>query len=417
MEERYQYSAAESLLGYIYQCRLALLGSLKRLKSDASISIAIETLDDVVFEKDGSPTEIIQVKHHIARKANLTNASTDLWRTIRIWCDLFSKWPADNNSILCLMTTENSTEDSAAYYLRIENRNIAEAENLLLQTSRTSSNKSNEEGYKKFNSLSDEQRIALLNRVHILDNCPLINDIQINLKEELWGHCERHQSDQFLIYLEGWWLQRVTAILSNKKYKPLKDKRNASEISNSDKNNNTRITGREIDAELNNLREKFKSDSLPVHQEIMHAKPDITPFSNWVFVKQLRLLNLLESRIQRASTNFFKASEQRSRWVRESLLVDDELEQYDDTLIEEWSIQFDQSKDAMPLNPTDSEHVASGMRVYDWVEGKAHIPIRPSFQEHFITRGSYHMLANRLLVGWHPEFKSRLAGQYTEENS
>jgi hypothetical protein len=55
MQDRSQYSAAASLLGYIYQCRLALLESLKRLKSDPDIAVAIETLDDVVFEKDGSP--------------------------------------------------------------------------------------------------------------------------------------------------------------------------------------------------------------------------------------------------------------------------------------------------------------------------------------------------------------------------
>ncbi len=110
MQDRSQYSAAASLLGYIYQCRLALLESIKRLKSDPDIAVAIETLDDVVFEKDGSPTEVIQVKHHIARKASLTNASTDLWKTIRIWCDLFTGGLSEENSILCLMTTEESAE-------------------------------------------------------------------------------------------------------------------------------------------------------------------------------------------------------------------------------------------------------------------------------------------------------------------
>ena len=145
MQDRSQYSAAASLLGYIYQCRLALLESLKRLKPDPDIAVAIETLDDVVFEKGGSPTEVIQVKHHIARKASLTNASTDLWKTIRIWYDLFSGGLSEENSILCLMTTEESAENSAARHLRIEGRNITEAETLLLQTSQTSSNESNRE--------------------------------------------------------------------------------------------------------------------------------------------------------------------------------------------------------------------------------------------------------------------------------
>jgi hypothetical protein len=84
-----KYSAADSLVGYLYQCRLALLEALKRLKTNAQITVAVETLDDVVFETDGTPTEIIQVKHHINRQANLTDASTDLWKTIRIWCDFY----------------------------------------------------------------------------------------------------------------------------------------------------------------------------------------------------------------------------------------------------------------------------------------------------------------------------------------
>lgn len=416
MQDRSQYSAAASLLGYIYQCRLALLESLKRLKSDPDIAVAIETLDDVVFEKDGSPTEVIQVKHHIARKASLTNASTDLWKTIRIWCDLFSGGLSEENSILCLMTTEESAENSAARHLRIEGRNIAEAENLLLQTSQTSSNESNKEGYQKFNSLMPEQRRALLERVYILDKCPLSKDLQSNLSEELWGHCERQHADQFLMYLEGWWLQRVVAGLDGSELTDIADMKIDSETFTRKKHKILKITGREIDAQLVDLRERFKSDSLPIHPEIQSANPDVTPFSNWVFIKQLRLINVSESRIKRAVTNFYKASEQRSRWVRESLLIDDDLERYDDLLKEEWGIHFDQSKDAMPSSPTDADRIASGQKVYQWAEAEAYIPIRPSCQDRFITRGSYQMLANHLRVGWHPEFESRMVAQSTEES-
>ena len=416
MQDRSQYSAAASLLGYIYQCRLALLESLKRLKSDPDIAVAIETLDDVVFEKDGSPTEVIQVKHHIAQKASLTNASTDLWKTIRIWCDLFSGGLSEENSILCLMTTEESAENSAARHLRIEGRNIAEAETLLLQTSQTSSNESNKEGYQKFNSLTPEQRRALLERVYILDNCPFSKDLQSNLSEELWGHCERQHSDQFLKYLEGWWLQRVVAGIDGSELTDIADKEIDSESLKRKKHKILKITGREIDAQLDSLREQFKSDSLPIHPEIQSADPDVTPFVNLVFAKQLRLIALPENRIQRAAKNFYKAAEQRSRWVRESLLIDNDLEQYDDILIEEWAIRFDQAKDSLPADPSSDAQVASGKKVFQWVEAEAHIPIRPSCQERFITRGSYQMLANRLRVGWHPEFRSRLAAQPAEDN-
>ena len=33
----------------------------------------------------------------------------------------------------------------------------------------------------------------------------------------------------------------------------------------------------------------------------------------------------------------------------------------------------------------------------------------PSFAEPFLMRGSYHVLANTLKIGWHPAFKERFA--------
>lgn len=396
MQERSQYSAASSLCGYIYQCRLALLEFLKRLKSDPDIAVEIETLDDVVFEKGGKPTEIIQVKHHINRKANLTDASIDIWKSIKIWCDLYFADSFGQNTILCLMTTEKSVDNSAARYLSIEGRNIELAENLLLITSQTSSNESNKQAYLKFKSLTPEQRRALLERIYILDNCPLSKDIQPCLSEELWGHCERKYLDQFLTYLEGWWLQRIVSAIDGSKISSIK--------------------AIEIEAKLNDLREQFKSDSLPIYPEIQLANPDISPFSSWAFVRQLQLINVSASRVQRAVKNFYKASEQRSRWVREALLVDGDLDRYDENLKEEWGIRFEQSKDAMPPNPTDIDQAIAGQNVYKWAESEAHIPIRPSCQERFITRGSYQILANRQQIGWHPEFESRMVNLPKDES-
>lgn len=397
MSTRSQYSAAPSLLGYFYQCRLALLEFLKRLRSDPNVAVTIESLDDVVFEKDGSPSEIIQVKHHISRKANLTDASPDLWGSIRIWCDLLANGSAQEESTLCLMTTETAGENSAAYLLRAEGRDIAKAEQLLLQTSRTSTSKDNKKGYEQFNALQPDQRRTLLEQVLILDKSPLNKDIQSPLTHELWGCCDRQHAERFLSYLEGWWFQRVVAELESDSPQP--------------------ITGGEMDAELSALREQFKADALPIHPEIKSAAPDVSPFSNWVFAKQLHLINVRETRIQRASKNFYQASEQRSRWVREELLVDNELNDYDDLLTEEWDIRFEQSKDSIASDADDAEQVASGQKLYQWAEAEADFPIRASCPDRFITRGSYHILANRLQVGWHPYFKLLLKTQAGKESS
>jgi len=49
--------------------------------------------------------------------------------------------------------------------------------------------------------------------------------------------------------------------------------------------------------------------------------------------------------------------------------------------------------------------------VLEWAETAAptRIAIRPLVTDPFVTRGSLHMLADGLRVGWHPEFKERLA--------
>lgn len=36
------------------------------------------------------------------------------------------------------------------------------------------------------------------------------------------------------------------------------------------------------------------------------------------------------------------------------------------------------------------------------------IPFRREFKEDFLTRGSYHMLSDKLKLGWHPKFKENL---------
>lgn len=393
--DRTQYSASASLLGYIYQCRLALLETLKRLKSDPDIAVTIETLDDVVFEKDGEPTDVIQVKHHISRKANLTDASVDLWKTMGIWVDLYKKNVTKAGSILCLMTTESAAQKSAAIHLRIERRDIAKAEKILLQIAHTSTNDTNKKAYTKFMELTPEDRVFLLESVYILDNCPLNGDLQKHLEDALWGFCPRNQLTNFLEYLEGWWITQVVNGLSSSQPEP--------------------ITGVKFDSRLELLREQFKSDSLPIHPDVKTANPDLEPFADWIFSKQLHLIAVSSSRITKAAKYFYMASEQRSRWVREDLLINNELENYDDTLTEEWSILFDQIQDDIANPANEDELISSGKKVFKWIEHKADIPIRKSCADLFITRGSYQILANQLKVGWHPQFKDRLSSELKDD--
>jgi hypothetical protein len=113
------FSAASSAAGYYYQARFALCESLRFVYGDASIDIAIERLDDVSFEKNGKPLELLQTKHHIGKLGDLTDTSADLWKTLRIWSQAAKDNPAlPGRTRLLLVTTGQAPEGSAASCLR-----------------------------------------------------------------------------------------------------------------------------------------------------------------------------------------------------------------------------------------------------------------------------------------------------------
>ena len=55
----------------------------------------------------------------------------------------------------------------------------------------------------------------------------------------------------------------------------------------------------------------------------------------------------------------------------------------------------------------ENEKIRKGRSLFSNIENKD-IRIRPKCQDAFVMRGSYHMLANQLKVGWHIDFYDRL---------
>src|SRR4051794_19300947 len=84
---RRKASAAESMLGYLHQCRCALLLLLQRATVHPDPELSIERFDDVAFERAGSPQEVVQTKHRLGTPRRLSDSSVDLWKTLGIWSE------------------------------------------------------------------------------------------------------------------------------------------------------------------------------------------------------------------------------------------------------------------------------------------------------------------------------------------
>ncbi len=376
------------MAGYLFQCRFALLESLRRLRHRADFTVSIETLDDVVFDTPGTAVDLLQTKHHLNRTADLSDGSVDLWKTIRVWCEVGLATPSSADITRFLITTASISPGSAASYLCVSNRDVDKATTRLVTTATSSTNQSNNLAYAAFLTLSPDSRKALLDSVYVIPETPSVSDVEADIEAELYLAVDPKFLPRLREGVEGWWNARVVSHLCDAQRKP--------------------ILSAELHDEVSRLRDQYRDDNLPIDDDILKAEVDSMGFADRTFVHQLRLIQIGNPRIVTAIRNYFRAFQQRSRWISDDLLLVGELERYEDRLVEEWQLRFDQMKDDLGEAATDPFMLKEAAAIYKWVENHLHPQIRARCEEAFVSRGTYQMLADNQRVGWHPEFSTRL---------
>lgn len=375
------------MVGYFYQVRLALVEALVRLRDDASFQIQVEKLDDVSFEHQGKPAEILQVKHHQTREGNLSDTSPDVWKSIRVWLQGRADGSLPADALLYLVTTSVADAGSAAHALRAgTTRDVATAASKLDAAAQTSTNQDTVKGRTAYLHLTAVEREQFLSAVVVLDRSPAVMAIEDQLHKELFHAAKPTQLASLATRLEGWWQRRVLQHLDS----------------------GGPILSEEVLAQVADLREQFKRDNLPIDDDLLDEFDD-EALAERPFIEQLRLANIRsQTRILYAMKDYFRAFQQRSRWVREDLLIVGEVSTYEQRLKEEWERRFERMKDDFGIDAAEEEKRRAAAALYGWVESEASFPIKSSCTEPFVTRGSYQMLADRGEVGWHPEFRDRL---------
>jgi hypothetical protein len=385
-----QFSASEHLIGYLYQIRYALFILLKKIRTEPGIELAIEQRDDVEFDREGEPAELLQLKHHISRRASLTDSSSDLWKTIRIWSTHLAENPNQfSDIVLTLITTSKAPDSTIASKLRRDsNRNEADALDGLIRIATTSDSQTNRPAYNAFLELSDTQKNLLVSKIFIIDNSPNISDVETKLNQE--ALLLSRFPDSLRTRLEGWWFKRVIDALMINSFNTIK--------------------GIELQQKIYDLQDELRRDNLPNDfPELVEMDESELSESERIFVHQLRLILMGQTRLRIAIGDYYRAFQQRTKWLNEGLLFPGELERYENYLIGEWRRQFEIMREDMGDASPNQERMAElGKHLFRWIETANFTPIRPSYVDSYLSRGSYHILANRLKVGWHPEFIDRL---------
>ena len=359
------FSAADAAVGYVFQTRVALLQALGRLGEDQTFSVHLETLDDVVFQQDGDAPELLQVKHHRKATASLTDASPDLWKTLRVWIEGRAGGAIPLDAQLFLITTAAVGAGSAASHLQAADRDEAIALRRLTTTATTSTSRTNATAYGLFRDLPEADREALILSVTVLPGTPNITDVDIELRRKVRLAVRSEHLEPFLSRLEGWWYGRAVRHLRD----PAKGA----------------ISSAELESKMDDLRDQFHQDALPADDDLFDGEVDASPYGNHPFVRQLEISGIRERRILRAVRDYYRAFTQRSRWMREDLVHVGELGCYKRRLIEEWEIFFDQVADEIGEEAAEEMCQESARRLCNWVED-ADIPIRPLTVTHKFRR-------------------------------
>lgn len=389
------HQAVEQMLGYLYQVRYALFLLLDN--DDEQTQISIEKFDDIAFSNDGDvPEMMLQLKHHTKSYGNLTDASTDIWRTIKVWIDFVKSDPSFLTSTkFLILTTAKAPEGTAANYLKpqsgVMDRDEKRAYNILKNVATTSTNVAHKKYYSEFISLGDEVAKKLVSSIYIIDGSSNIIDVRDDIIKIIrYGSLPKFEQKIFE-RLEGWWWDKCIEYLLSDKL--------------------VFVSQKQIRSIISSIRDEYTEDNLPINVPFLdEIEIKSLPENKRIFYEQLQLICLSNNRIKVAIRDYYRAFEQRANWVREDLLYINELGEYEERLLDEWQrlfFEMEEELDEYGELIEEKQKQKYGRSLFNRMQN-IDIRIRPRCSDPFVMRGSYHILANRLLAGWHIDFDTRL---------
>jgi hypothetical protein len=393
-----KYSASEQGLGYLYQPRFALL---RLLELPENTAVFLEKDDDLDFvDKDG--TKSLSSLKHKAAGDRLTDLSIDFWKSVRIW---LARYKANNRSasnlrFFLFSTATVSTTSFLTSFLPAglstgaETRTLTEQAEEALDGTRSAIIG---DIAKEFRELSTTERQDFLTRILILDGSPRIEVIPEKIKDRHMRSVRREHRHAVFERLEGWWHDEVIKLLAGRR--------------------DEGIFGYEVSDKLSALSDEYKQDNLPITFRGKEPVGEIdTDNDPRIFVRQLREIGISSNRIRNAILDYYRAFEQRSEWARETLIVPREIEDYEDRIVDEWRRYRDVVFEELDENSAEDVLLQAGRELYKWADLQSgnceSLRIRARVTEPYVTRGSFHILADAMpepRVYWHPRFLDRLA--------
>lgn len=383
------HSAAASVLGYLHQTRWGLLELLRARTTDPDRSLTLEMHDDIAWEQDGEPSALKQLKLHVSTLRNLTDASDDMWRTLRVWMD--NGRPRDPyGPTLTLITNSSAGAGSAAALLRDNaDRDVSGAVKLLENAARDYKAKETLKAREQFLKLTPAEQATFVGRIYVADQSEDMDGVDLEVAERLRPGAPTEQFDTYMDLVWAWWARTSIEML--------KGRRGPVKVA-------------EVLTALERIRDQFTRDNLPilVEDDEIDIKAVVLQHDGRPYVRQLEILELVPRQLHNAILDYQRAYLQDTRWLDVHLVDYDELEKFTKRLLDEWGRAFDHMCSELSEGASEGDKRKAGRNLL-YTLGQSTLSIRNRFQDPFHARGKRHELADLRKIGWHPDFEEHLA--------
>lgn len=381
------HGASHSALGYLYQSQWPLLQLLQRSGGQPDMSLTLELHDDVSWEQDGAPIELLQIKHHVDHQRGLGDKDVDLWKTLAVWMD--ANAPANPLGPLLTLVTTRVVTQGAASALRPESRSAGQARELLDAAAKDSNNQVTVDARQKYLALEEAERDIFVGRIYVLDGAPQAGaELEKAVEEALHFALPLSHEKSFLEQLWGWWHRQAVEILRRER---------------------DTVNGMDIRLKVQEIADGYKPDNLPTLVERDDVDIDVEKtYGDQVFVTQLRWVLHSAQMLQKAMMDYYRSYVQRAQWVDRDLIGISELEKFEDNLVDEWERAFDAMNLQLGDEADDDAMQKAGHALFQEISNQTAVKVRERYTEPFFMRGQLHEFADKGRVGWHPDFQGRL---------
>ncbi|WP_154180719.1 ABC-three component system protein [Vibrio furnissii] len=377
-------SAVSSWLGYkIQEYRL----TQRLLEANNSSCIGFEILDDLE-EHTGSTSTFEQDKISTTGRNIVSNHSKDLWKTLSNWMDIIDSGEIDVDNTIFLLFT-NKRCHSEVLQLLSTSQTTEEAskafDEILKIVSHPSPSIANY--INKFSKSKTDACRLISKFTYIYGSGSAPHDLRESYKLHRLGALEEHL-DEIMYEILGWVSDVLT--LAAEKRQP------------------TIVRAKDFGARLGEIESKYRQKTILNYfcnrssesEDVQNAIKDAPNY-----IKQLNLINVDDSELEEAAIANLETKDAVVEWTLNGDVQDYSYRYYQRELRRCWGIQ----KQKIHLDFDGRPETEVGQRLYiECLNNVTRYYLENKKVGDFFAHGTLHSMADKLTIGWHPEFDKKL---------